>query len=48
MGRSMKTRAVVGIAAVALLLSVLVGVATNVSLGSTLTTGSISWCRSCV
>jgi hypothetical protein len=48
MGKSMKSRAVIGIAAVALLLSVLVGVAANVSFGSELTTSSITWCRSCI
>lgn len=48
MGKSLRTRVVVGVAAVALLMSVLVGVAANVSLGSALTTSSITWCRSCV
>lgn len=48
MGRSLKMRAVIGITAVALMLSVLVGAAANISFGSELTTSSITWCRTCL
>src|SRR5215216_5927670 len=48
MGRSLKTRVIVGFAAVALLASVLVGVAAHFTADAgTLTTASIMWCRNC-
>jgi hypothetical protein len=48
MGRSLKTRVVVGVAAFALLASVLVGVAAHVTADAgALTSASITWCRNC-
>ena len=51
MGRSLKSRVIVGVAAVALLLSVFVGVASDVAAargGQMATMDSITWCRNCI
>jgi hypothetical protein len=46
--RSVKSRVLVGVAAVALLASVMVGLVANLSTeASTLTMASVSWCRNC-
>lgn len=45
----MKVRALVSIAAVALMLTVLIGIATNVGVtAGQATADSITWCRSCI
>ena len=46
--KTVKARVLVGVAAVALLASVMVGVAANFTADAgSLTTASVSWCRNC-
>ena len=46
--RSVKSRVLVGVAAIALLASVMFGVAANFTADAgALTTASITWCRNC-
>ena len=46
--RTVKSRILLGVAAVALLASVMIGVAANFTAdASTMTTASVLWCRNC-